>query len=133
MAIRGIRGATTIEIDSKENILSATRELLKAIFESNPDLKPEDIASAIFTTTEDIVSAFPATAARQIGWDLVPMVCAREIPVSNALAKCIRVLIHWNTNKGQDAVQHVYLRSAKKLRPDLDAHYKSNKTEGKSA
>ncbi len=133
MTIRGIRGATTVETDMKENVLSATRELLKAIFESNPDLKPEDIGSAIFTTTEDIVSAFPAAAARQIGWDFVPMLCAREISVPSSLAKCIRVLIHWNTNKAQDAIQHVYLRSAKKLRPDLDTHYKSNKTEGKSA
>lgn len=133
MTIRGIRGATTVETDTKENILSATRELLKVIFESNPDLEPEDIASAIFTTTEDIVSAFPAAAARQMSWNIVPMVCAREIPVPNSLEKCIRVLIHWNTNKGQDAIQHVYLHSAKKLRPDLDTHYKSKETGGKSA
>lgn len=132
MTLRGIRGATTIETDTMENTLSATRELLETIFESNPDLKPEDIASAIFTTSEDIVSAFPAAAARQIGWDHVPMMCAREIPVPNSLAKCIRVLIHWNTDKGQDAIRHVYLHQAKKLRPDLDTQYKPNEEEGES-
>lgn len=120
MTMRGIRGATTIETDVKENVLSATLELLEKIFASNPDLKTEDIASAIFTVTEDIISAFPALAARQIGWDQVPMMCAREIPVQDSLPLCIRVLIHWNTNKAQDAVRHVYLRGAEKLRPDIN-------------
>ena len=118
--MRGIRGATTIETDVKENVLSATLELLEKIFASNPDLKTEDIASAIFTVTEDIISAFPALAARQIGWDQVPMMCAREIPVPDSLPLCIRVLIHWNTSKAQDAVRHVYLRGAEKLRPDIN-------------
>ena len=120
MTMRGIRGATTIETDVKENVLSATLELLEKIFASNPDLKTEDIASAIFTVTEDIISAFPALAARQIGWDQVPMMCALEIPVQNSLPLCIRVLIHWNTSKAQDAVRHVYLRGAEKLRPDIN-------------
>jgi len=119
MNTRGIRGATTIEIDSRENVLSATRELLETIFVYNPELKTEDIASAIFTTTEDVNSVFPALAARQIGWDHVPMVCAREIPVPDSLPRCIRVLIHWNTTQAQNAIQHIYLRGAKKLRPDL--------------
>ena len=118
--MRGIRGATTIETDVKENVLSGTLELLEKIFASNPDLKTEDIASAIFTVTEDIISAFPALAARQIGWDQVPMMCAREIPVLDSLPLCIRVLIHWNTSKAQDAVRHVYLRGAEKLRPDIN-------------
>ena len=120
MTMRGIRGATTIETDVKENVLSATLELLEKIFASNPDLKTEDIASAIFTVTEDIISAFPALAARQIGWDQVPMMCAREIPVQDSLPLCVRVLIHWNTSKAQDAVRHVYLRGAEKLRPDIN-------------
>ena len=119
MAIRGIRGATTIDTDLKEDVLSATRELLEKIFAANPDLKTDDIASAIFTVTEDIISAFPALAARQIGWDQVPMMCAREIPVPDSLPLCVRVLIHWNTGKAQDAVRHVYLRGAEKLRPDI--------------
>ena len=132
MTIRGIRGATTINTDSKENILSATRELLETIFVYNPELKTEDIASAIFTTTEGVNSAFPASAARQIGWDRVPMICTREIPVPNTLPRCIRVLIHWNTTWAQDAIQHVYLRDAKYLRPDLAIRIKPKKTEGES-
>ena len=119
MQTRGIRGATTITTDTKENVLSATRELLDAILTANPDLQTDAIASALFTTTEDIASAYPALAARQIGWDQVPMMCAREIPVPGGLPLCIRVLIHWNTDKKQNEIQHVYLRNAVKLRPDL--------------
>lgn len=119
MTTRGIRGATTINSDTRENVLSATRELLDAILVANPGLNIEDIASAIFTTTEDIVSAFPALAARQMGWDQVPMINAREIPVSKSLPLCIRVLISWNTDKKQNAIRHIYLRDAVNLRPDL--------------
>jgi chorismate mutase len=121
MPIRGIRGATTIASDSKENIISATRELLDALIASNPDLQTDDIASVLFTVTDDIVSAYPALAARQMGWTQVPMMCAREIPVTGSLQLCIRVLIHWNTDKAQDEIKHVYLRDAVKLRPDLVA------------
>jgi len=119
MQQRGVRGATTVEADEKERVLSATRELLLAILASNPDLETDDIASALFTVTGDIASAYPARAARQLGWDLVPMMCAREIPVAGGLPLCIRVLIHWNTEKRQDEIQHVYLRGAVQLRPDL--------------
>ena len=119
MATRGIRGATTITIDEKEQVLSATKKLLTSILEANPALRTEDIASALFTVTEDIVSAYPALAARQMGWDQVPMMCAREIPVPGGLPLCIRVLIHWSTEEEQSAVKHVYLRDAVKLRPDL--------------
>lgn len=119
MQTRGIRGATTIATDIKEKVLDATRELLDEIFAKNPDLDKKDIASAFFTTTEDVSSAYPALAARQIGWDFVPMLCAREIPVSGSLAMCIRVLIHWNTDKKQEEIKHIYLRGATKLRPDL--------------
>jgi chorismate mutase len=82
-------------------------------------MRPEDIASAVFTVTEDLASAFPAQAARQMGWDLVPMLCAREIPVPNSLPRVIRVLVHWNTDIPQDQITHVYLRDAVQLRPDL--------------
>lgn len=119
MTTRGIRGATTIESDTKENVLSATRELLEAILTSNPDLKTDDIASAFFTVTDDIASAYPALAARQMGWGLVPMMCAREISVTGSLHLCIRVLIHWITDKSQGEIKHVYLREAVRLRPDL--------------
>jgi len=121
MTTRGIRGATTITEDGKEEVLSATSELLDSILTANPDLKTEDIASALFTVTDDIASVYPALAARQMGWNLVPMICAREIPVPGSLPLCIRVLIHWNTDKEQNAIQHVYLRDAVKLRPDLAA------------
>lgn len=119
MTLRGIRGATTVSADEKEQILSATHELLTSILEANPALQTEDIASAIFTVTEDLASAYPALAARQMGWNQVPMICAREIPVPGGLPLCIRVLIHWNTEREQSAVQHAYLREAVRLRPDL--------------
>ena len=119
MTTRGIRGATTIVSDTQENVLSATRELLNAIMTSNPDLKTDAIASAFFTVTDEIGSAYPALAARQMDWDQVPLMCAREIPVAGSLPLCIRVLILWNTSKTQKAIKHVYLRGAMKLRPDL--------------
>ena len=119
MTTRGIRGAITIESDIPENVLSATRELLEAIMASNPDLKTDAIASASFTVTSDIISAYPALAARQMGWDQVPMMCACEIPVTGSLPLCIRTLVLWNTDKPQREISHVYLRDAMKLRPDL--------------
>lgn len=121
MTTRGIRGATTVTADNKEQIHMATQELLTSILEANPALQTDDIASAVFTVTDDICATHPALAARQIGWDLVPMLCAHEIPVPNSLPLCIRVLIHWNTELPQSAIQHVYLRDAVKLRPDLAA------------
>ncbi len=120
MTIRGIRGAITIDRDTQAEVLTATQELLGTILDANPDLQTDEIASAIFTTTGDIVSAFPAQAARRMGWDLVPMICTQEIPVPESLPRCIRVLLHWNTEKPQDAVRHVYLRDAVGLRPDLN-------------
>ncbi len=119
MALRGIRGATSVSADDKGQILSATQELLTAILAANPALRTEDIASAIFTLTDDLASVHPALAARQMGWHLVPMLCAREIPVPGSLPLCIRVLIHWNTELEQSAIRHVYLREAARLRPDL--------------
>ena len=119
MTIRGIRGATTVALDDPDLILQATCELLETILYENSDIQLDDIASVLFTVTEDIASAYPALAARQMGWDQVPMMCAREIPVPGSLPMCIRVLIHWNTNKEQRKIQHVYLRDAVKLRPDL--------------
>jgi len=121
MPIRGIRGATTVISDDPDLILQATCELLEAILYENGDIKLEEIASALFTTTEDIASTYPALAARRMGWDQVPMMCAREIPVPGSLLMCIRVLIHWNTDKEQNEIHHVYLRDAVNLRPDLAA------------
>ncbi|NOH01839.1 MAG: chorismate mutase [Chloroflexi bacterium] len=119
MPIRGIRGATTVAADDPELILEATRELLEEILAENSDMRPEDIVSAFFTVTDDLASTFPAQAARQMGWDLVPMLCAREIPVPGSLPRVIRVLVHWNTEVLQSEVTHVYLRDAVRLRPDL--------------
>ena len=121
MPIRGIRGATTVAEDQPDLILGATRELLEAILAANPGMKPEDVGSALFTVTEDLASTFPAQAARQMGWGLVPMICAREIPVPGSLAHVIRVLVHWNTETRQSEITHVYLHQAVKLRPDLVA------------
>ena len=121
MAIRGIRGAITVSADEPDLILQATRELLEEILEENPGMKLEDIGSAWFSVTEDLVSTFPAQGARQMGWGLVPMLCAREIPVPNSLPRVIRVLVHWNTETAQSEITHVYLREAVKLRPDLVA------------
>lgn len=121
MPIRGIRGATTVTADEPELILQATRELLEEILAENEGMQPEDVASAIFTVTDDLASTFPAQGARQMGWGLVPMLCAREIPVPNSLPRVIRVLVHWNTEVPQDRITHVYLRDAVKLRPDLVA------------
>ncbi len=119
MTTRGIRGATTVDSDTKEEVLSSTRELLEAILISNPELETDDIASVLFTVTEDIVAAYPAEVARQMGWILVPMICSREIPVPETLPFCIRLLIHWNTDLAQEEINHIYLKEAKTLRPDI--------------
>lgn len=119
MSLRGIRGAITVRQDQPEEVLEATRELLEAILQANPQLNADDLASAIFTVTEDLVSVYPARAARQMGWTSVPLMCMREIPVPNGLPRCIRVLLHWNTDLPQNTIQHVYLKEAVQLRPDL--------------
>jgi chorismate mutase len=119
MPIRGVRGATVASQDEPEAILGATRELLHSLLEANPGMQTRDLASALFTLTEDLSAAYPARAARQLGWEHVPLICAREIPVPGSLARCIRVLLHWNTDVPQSAVRHVYLGAAASLRPDL--------------
>ena len=117
MVCRGVRGATTVASDERELILQATRELLALMIRIN-DIRPDDVASAIFTTTPDIHAVFPALAARQLGWLEVPLLCGHEMGVDGALPLCIRILLHWNTEKGQSDIQHVYLRDAQSLRPD---------------
>ncbi len=119
MSLRGVRGATTTETVTREETLARTQELLEAILASNPELRTEDIASAYFTTTGDLTEVHPALAARQMGWDLIPMMWAQEIPVVGSLPRCVRVLIHWNTDKAQKDIHHVYLHEAVMLRPDL--------------
>lgn len=118
MAVRGIRGATTCSAD-EVSILAATRELLSAILKANPSLQTSEIASAWFTVTSDLQLVHPAKAAREMGWNEVPLMCSREIDVPASLGNCVRVLIHWNTDLPQSGVKHVYLHEAVKLRPDL--------------
>jgi chorismate mutase len=118
MAIRGIRGATTCNEDST-SVLSASKELLSAILAANPSLSTADIASILFTVTHDLQAVYPAMAARQLGWTDVPLMCANEINVPNGLPRCVRILIHWNTELPQASVRHVYMNDATTLRPDL--------------
>ena len=118
MTVRGIRGATSVPEDRPDLILAATRELLEGLIAANQITDFEDIISAIFTTSPDLTSTFPAEAARAIGMKQVPLLCASEIAVPKSLPKCIRVLLHVNTTKRQGEIQHIYLHEAKKLRPD---------------
>ncbi|HEY0798292.1 MAG TPA: chorismate mutase [Candidatus Baltobacteraceae bacterium] len=117
-AVRGIRGATSVERDESTLILDATEELLREIVRSNA-LDIEDIASALFTVTPDLTANFPAAAARRMGWTLVPMLNFMEIGVPDGLPRCIRVLVHVNTTLKQREMIHVYLHAARNLRPDL--------------
>ena len=116
MATRGIRGATTVERNDRDDILAATTELLNLIVQLN-GLRSEDIAYVWFTVTPDLDAEFPAFAARELGWTDVPLMCGREIPVPGALGGCVRTLISWNTSKSQAEVRHVFLHRAKELRP----------------
>lgn len=117
---RGIRGAITIENNNREEILEATKELLKKIVEEN-EVLVEDIASIHLSMTSDLDQEFPALAARQLlGWRYVPMLCANEITTPKGLKKCIRVLMNVNTTKTQAEIKHIYLKEAQKLRPDLE-------------
>jgi chorismate mutase len=118
MWTRGVRGATTVKKNSKEAIVDATKEMLDEIVAIN-GIAPEDIASAFFSTTKDLNAEFPAIAARQIGWKDVPLMCMHEMEVPNSLPMCVRVMIHWNTNKSASEIRHVYINGAEKLRPDL--------------
>jgi chorismate mutase len=122
MYCRGIRGATTVDHNNQTEILAATAELLLLMMSKNGMLV-EDIASVIFTVTEDLDAVFPALAARQMGWNGVALMCMREIPVPDSLGKCIRVLLHVNTTRSASEIQHVYLREAVSLRPvfELDS------------
>lgn len=116
--VRGIRGATTVERNDAAEIREATVELLQMILTEN-GLSTEDLVSAIFTVTPDLNADFPAFSAREIGWELVPLLCATEIPVPSGLSRCIRVLIHVNTTRCQTEIKHVFLRNAIALRKDL--------------
>jgi chorismate mutase len=118
MPVRGIRGATTVRSNTREEILEATREMLETLIDVN-EINAEDVASAWFTTTPDVNVEFPAVAARQMGWTFVPLMCSHEMNVPGSLPLCVRVLLHVNTEKSIHDVRHVYVRGASALRPDL--------------
>jgi chorismate mutase len=118
MACRGVRGATTVVQNDREEILTATRQLLALMVRRN-GIDKHDVASAIFTTTVDLDAEFPALAARQLGWLDVPLLCGHELSVPGSLPLCIRVLVHWNTDHTQSEIEHIYIRDAVRLRPDL--------------
>lgn len=118
---RGVRGATTAEANTAPAILEATRDLLQRLIAAN-GIEVEDVASAWFTTTADLNAEYPALAARQLGWHDAALMCSHEMAVPHGLKSCIRVLIHWNTTRTLQEIQHVYLRGAVTLRPDRINH-----------
>ena len=118
MLCRGVRGATTVESNDREDILKATRQLLALMIRRN-GIETVDVASAIFSVTRDLDAEFPALAARQLGWQNVPLLCTYEVNVPRSLQHCIRILVHWNTDKTQQEISHVYVKGAVALRPDL--------------
>jgi len=117
MACRGLRGATTARANTPEAIHAAARELLARLIEAN-DLQVDDVASVIFTASPDLTAAYPAAAAREMGWHDVALLGAQEMDVQSGVGRCIRILIHWNTEKAAHELIHVYLNGATALRPD---------------
>ncbi|MBP2003272.1 chorismate mutase [Halobacillus andaensis] len=118
--MRGIRGATTVEANDAEEIVARSRELVLDMIEKN-DIAAEDVASVLFSVTEDLDAAFPAKSIRSIsGWTYVPVMCMQEIPVPNSLSTCIRVMMTVNSDSSQKDIHHVYHYGAKVLRPDLE-------------
>lgn len=118
MFCRGVRGATTADSNTREDLLKATRQLLALMIRQN-GIEPADVASAIFTTTPDLDAEFPALAARQLGWLEVALLCTHEISVPGSLPRCVRILLNWNTEKPAHEIVHVYIKGAAALRPDL--------------
>ena len=119
MLTRGVRGATTVEANSPEAILEATKELLAAMMKAN-DIDVEYVASAFFTATPDLNAEFPALAARELGWTHVALMCGHEMNKPGGLPMCLRIMLHVNTDKPAQDIKHVYLRGARVLRPDID-------------
>jgi len=125
MKFRGVRGAITVDENSAEAIWSATTELLRDIIEAN-GIEEDDVASVIFTCTTDLNAAYPAKAARDMGWRQVALMGGVEMDVPGGVSNCIRVLIHWNTSKALHEIRHIFLRGAVVLRPDLTATKESH-------
>ncbi|MBA3629133.1 MAG: chorismate mutase [Actinobacteria bacterium] len=116
--VRGLRGATTVAHDDADAIVAATADLLQEMLERN-EVAPDDLVSLVFTSTSDLTAEFPAAAARRLGIDHIPLLCAREIDVPGSVPRCIRVLMHLYTGRDHGTLRHVYLRGARRLRSDL--------------
>jgi chorismate mutase len=117
-AVRALRGATTVDADTEEQITERVQALVTEMLARN-DIPKDDLISILFTATDDITAMFPATAARSIGLGDVPLICARELDVKGGAPLCVRVLMHANTEKARDELHHVYLEGARTLRDDL--------------
>ena len=117
MTVRGVRGATTVDEDTREAILDATTELITEVVSAN-GIDKDDLASVHFTTTPDLVAEFPAVAARMMGWVHVPLLNSHEMDVPHGQPRCIRVMMLWNTDRSPQDIKHVYLRDAVNLRSD---------------
>lgn len=115
---RGVRGAVPVISNTENDILAAAERLLSELINRNGIIS-DDIASAIFTTSPDLNAEYPAIAARKLGWSNVALLCGHEMGVSHGMQSCLRILIHWNTDKSADDIVHVYLDEARSLRPDL--------------
>jgi chorismate mutase len=118
VAVRAIRGATQLDADEREHLLERTAELVRAVLEAN-DLGSEDLISILFTVTPDLHAEFPAVAGRQIGLTDVPLMCMQEIAVPHALPRVVRMMLHTESPRSREKIQHVYLHGATALRPDL--------------
>ena len=118
MKVRGVRGATTSDSNSREDFLLAAHDLITGIIETN-EIVVDDVASILFSTTADLNAEFPAVAARNLGFTNTALECLVEMNVPGSLARCIRVLMHVNSDKQQKEIRHIYLKNAKSLRADL--------------
>ncbi|MFQ6003111.1 MAG: chorismate mutase [Candidatus Zixiibacteriota bacterium] len=117
-SVRGIRGAVRVKENTKEEMLSSTKKLLLKMLQEN-DVKVEDVVSVFLTATVDLDAEFPAYALREMGWRMVPVLCAQEMDVSHSMSRVRRILLHVNTSKSQEQIRHQYLGETKNLRPDL--------------
>ena len=116
--VRAVRGATTVDVDTRQQVIERTKELVREVVTRNA-VDPEDLISILFTATDDISSAFPAEAAREAGFTRVPLMCARELDIVDGIERCIRVMVHIHTELGAEDLRHPYLHGARQLRTDL--------------
>jgi len=124
---RGVRGAVPVISNTESDILAAAERLLSELINRN-GIIADDIASAIFTTSPDLNAEYPAIAARKLGWSNVALLCGHEMGVSHGMQSCLRILIHWNTDKSAEDIVHVYLDEARSLRPDLYIEEQTDKS-----